>query len=195
MDKSLLQKKFRFVMIVAALALFLTIVLPAYFRGGNSKSMPGVIMMWTVLFGAGDNISGSMFDFSWIAFIGYSVVIVLLLICLARKFITVDTKTNSKKGSIALDAICMICCLVALVMFIILPITITDVSTHGGGIYYVTHAVFGISYILAYILLAVMFISSLIVLYAESIAKFAKLKQKNAKKDIKENKNDTEDKE
>lgn len=194
MDKSLLQKKFRFVMVIASLALFLTIVLPAYFRGGNSKSMPGVIMMWTVLFGAGGNISGSMFDFSWIAFVGYSVVIVLLLICLARKFITVDTKTNSNKGSIALDAICMICCLVALVMFILLPITITSASAHGGGIPYVNNAVFGISYILAYLILAVMFVSSLIVLYADPITKYINIrnKKKNANKEVKEDKKDNE---
>ena len=194
MDKSLLQKKFRFVMVIAALALFLTIVLPAYFRGPNvPKSNPGVIMMWTVLFGAGSSKTATMFDFSWIAFVGYSVVIVLLLICLARKFITVDTKTNSNKGSIALDAICMICCLTALVMFILLPITITNASTHGGGIYYVSHAILGISYILAYIILAVMLVSSLIVLYADPIVKLANLKKKkNANKEVKENKESNE---
>ena len=185
MDKSLLQKKFRFVMIVSALALFLTIVLPAYFRGGSAaKSYPGVIMMWTVLFGAGGGSTlNNIFDFSWIAFVGYSMVIVLLIICLARKFITVDTKSKNNKGSIALDAICMICCLISLVMFIVLPISLPRESALAKFV--IDSYVFGLSFIFAYILLSVMLISSLIVLYAESIVKFMNLKKKNAKKEVK----------
>jgi hypothetical protein len=80
MNKSLLQKKFRFVMIIAALALFITIVTPAYIRTSSvHKSFPGVIMMWTVLFGVGGKRIDAAFNFSWIAFIGYLSAIILYL--------------------------------------------------------------------------------------------------------------------
>ena len=185
MNKSMLQKKFRFVMIIAALALFITILTPAYFRSSASKTYPSVIMMWTVLFGTGGGSTlNNIFLFSWIAFVGYSMAIILLLICLARKFITVETK-DSKKGSIALDAICMICCLASLVMFIVLPFTLSSASTTALGEYIINGYSWGLSYILIYIITAVMFISSLIVLYAETIVKFKNIK---GKKDNSENK-------
>lgn len=187
MNKSVLQKKFRFVMIIAALALFITIFTPAYIKTSSvSKSYPSVVMMWTVLFGTGGgSILNPAFDFSWIAFVGYSMSIILLIICLARKFITVETK-DGKKGSIALDAICMICCLISLVMFIILPFLLSSTSTNGQGTYIVTAYAWGVSYILAYIICAIMFISSLIVLYAETIIKIKKIRDKKANKGTEE---------
>ena len=205
MNKSLLQKKFRFVMIIAALAFFITIVTPAYIRTSYaSKSLPGVIMMWTVLFGVGGKRIDAAFNFSWIAFVGYLSVIILLIICLIRRFVTIDTKPdkkNNKKNeknnsSIVLDAICMILCLISLVMFILLPITITNTSVSDFGEFIVTRYAWGVTYILAYLILATMFVSSLIVLYAEAILKFKTIivKKDNkveAKKDeVKEEKKD-----
>lgn len=183
MNKSLLQKKFRFVMIIAALAFFITIVTPVYFRSSANKTYPSVIMMWTVLFGAGGGkVLDKIFNFSWIGFMAYLFVIVLLIICLARKFITVDNTKDAKKGSIAVDAICMVCCLIPLVLFILLPITLSSASTTALGEYVVSNYAWGITYILAYIILTVMFISSLIVLYAEVIVKFKKIKDKKETK-------------
>ena len=192
MNKSLIQKKFRFVMIIAAIALFITIFTPAYIRyGSTSEGYPKVVWMWTVLFGTGGGAQlNKLFNFSWIAFIGYMLAIILLIICLARKFITVDaTAEQAKKGSVALDAICMGISLLSLVMFILLPITITKTSTSAAGGWAVnSYYGIGVAYILAYIILAVMFISSLIVLYAETIVKIKKLKEKNKKVENNENK-------
>jgi len=180
MDKLTLQKKFRFVMIIAALALFITILTPAYFRTTASKTYPSVIMMWTVLFGTGGGSTlNNIFEFSWISFVAYSMPIILLIITLTRKFITVEgSEESNKKGSIALDAICMICCLVSLVMFIILPFTLTSASTTALGEYVINNYAWGISYILAYIITLVMVVSSLIVLYAETLIKLKKAKAK-----------------
>ena len=188
MNKSLLQKKFRFVMIIAALALFITIVTPAYFRSsGVPKSNPGVIMMWTILFGVGEKSINAAFNFSWIAFISYLSAIILLIICLIRKFVTVEAEDKNKKGSVTLDAICMILSLISLVMFILLPITLPKASVSMRGEYLVESYAWGISYILAYIFLAVMFLSSLIVLYAEVIVKFKTvIDKKENKKEVKE---------
>lgn len=180
MNKSLIQKKFRFVMIIAALALFITIFTPAYINYGSSKGYPKIVWMWTVLFGTGGGVQlNKLFYFSWIAFIGYMLAIILLIICLLRKFITVDaSEEQAKKGSIAVDAICMGISLLTLVMFILLPITITKTSTSVAGGWLVNNYGWGVSYILAYIILTVMFVSSLIALYAETIVKFKKIKEK-----------------
>ena len=190
MNKSLIQKKFRFVMIIAAIALFITIFTPAYIcYKSNTGGYPKVVWMWTVLFGTGGGAKlNNVFNFSWIAFIGYMLAIILLIVCLTRKFITVDaTAEQAKKGSVAVDAICMGISLLSLVMFILLPITITKTSVTTAGSYLVTGLYgIGVAYILAYIILAVMFISSLIALYAEAIVKFKKIKDKNKKTDNKE---------
>ena len=184
MNKSLLQKKFRFVMIIAALALFITIVTPAYIRyGKNEFGYPSVVMMWTVLFGTGGgNKLNNGFGFSFIAFFGYLMTVVLLIICLIRKFVTIEgtDEKKSQKGTVVLDTICMLCCLTSLALFIILPISLprTDMWVEWAvGSFYG----WGFSYILAYICLAVMFVSSLIVLYAETIVKIVNMKAKKAK--------------
>ena len=184
MEKTSLQKRFRFVMIIAALASFLTIVTPAYIRYGKSAGWSSVVMMWTVIFGKG---AKNQFGFSWFAFFGYISIIVLLIICLLRKFITIDTTTETKKnkkksnaGSIALDAICLVLCLVSLAMFILLPILITETSCTNTFLidrYYG----WGVSYIMMYICLAVMIFSSLVSLYAESIVKFMTIREKKVK--------------
>lgn len=188
MNKSLIQKKFRFVMIIAAIALFITIFTPTYINYGSSNGYPKVVWMWTVLFGTGGGAQlNKLFNFSWIAFIGYMLAIILLIICLLRKFITIDaTAEQAKKGSVAVDAICMGVSLLSLVMFILLPITITKTSTSVTGGWLVNNYGWGVTYILAYVILAVMFISSLIALYAEAIVKFKKIKDKNKKTDNKE---------
>ena len=190
MNKSLIQKKFRFVMIIAAIALFITIFTPAYIRyGSTAEGYPRVVWMWTVLFGTGGGAQlNKLFNFSWIAFIGYMLAIILLIIALLRKFITIDaTAEQAKKGSVAVDAICMGVSLLSLVMFILLPLTITKTSTSAVGGWAVEHYYgIGVAYILAYVILAVMFISSLIALYAEAIVKFKKIKDKNKKTDNKE---------
>lgn len=187
MNKSLLQKKFRSIMIFMAIALFITIFTPAYIRyGSTSGGYPRIVWMWTVLFGTGGGAKlNNAFEFSWIAFIGYILAIILLIISLARKFITIDANEEQvKKGSIAVDAICMICSLLALVMFILLPITIAKTSATISGSWLVnSYYGWGISYILAYIILGVMFVSSMIVLYAETIIKLKRIKDKNKKID------------
>ncbi len=185
MDKSLLQKKFRFVMIIAALALFVTILTPAYIRYGKNQGWPGVIMMWNVLFGG----TKAKFELSWFAFTGYLTAIILLIICLLRKFITVQPSDEKKKkkdkgnkknpGTVILDATCMVLSFISLCMFILLPILITNTSqpnTYLIDRYYG----WGLSYVLIYIILGVMFVSSLIVLFAESIVKFKAVKEKKA---------------
>lgn len=182
MNKSLIQKKFRFVMIIAALALFITIFTPAYIcYKSNTAGYPKVVWMWTVLFGTGGGAKlNNAFNFSWIAFIGYMLAVILLIICLVRKFITVDaSEEQAKKGSIAVDAICMGISLLTFVMFILLPFTITKTSTNSYGDWLVnSHYGWGVSYILAFVILTVMFVSSLIALYAETIVKFKKIKEK-----------------
>ena len=180
MEKTSLQKRFRFVMIIAALASFLTIVTPAYIRYGKSAGWSSVVMMWTVIFGKG---AKNQFGFSWFAFFGYISIIVLLIICLLRKFITIDTTTETKKnkkksnaGSIALDAICLVLCLISLAMFILLPILITETSCTNTFLidrYYG----WGVSYIMMYICLVVMIFSSLVSLYAEPIVKFMNMRE------------------
>lgn len=193
MNKSLLQKKFRFVMIIAALALFITIFTPTYIiYGKNTGNCPRVLWMWTILFGAGGGKLNTTFNFNWFAFIGYAMTIILLIVCLTRKFISLDSddKKNNKNGFIV-DTICMFCCLISLIMFIILPFSITNgMSTEPAGeIAIKTYYGWGISYILAYIILAVMFVSSVIVLFAETIIKFKKIKEKKAnKKEVGNNK-------
>ena len=190
MNKSSIQKKFRFVMIIAALALFITILTPVYIRYGKTTGYPKVVMMWTVLFGAGGGAKlNSLFDFSWVAFIGYSMALILLIISLVRKFITVEG--SGKAGNVAADASCLICSLLALVMFILLPIVISKTSVNGAGQWLVkSYYGFGVSYILAIIICAVMFASSFIVLIAESIVKYKKIRDK--KKGISENNNSEE---
>ena len=189
MNKSLLQKKFRFIMIIMAIALFITIFMPVYIRYGKTTSgYPKVVWMWTVLFGTGGGTQlNKLFNFSWIAFIGYMLAIILLIISLLRKFITIDaTEEQAKKGSIAVDAICMGCSLLSLVMFILLPLTITKTSTSDAGAWIVnSYYGWGIAYIIAYIILAVMLASSFVVLYAEAIIKFKKIKDKNKKVETK----------
>lgn len=188
MNKTSIQKKFRFIMVIAALCLFITIFTPAYIRYGKGSSYPRVVWMWTVLFGkGGGSMLNNAFDFSWIAFIGYSLVLILLLIELIKKFITVDGDDKKKNNSISVaDASGVICSLLALVMFILLPITITNTSAEGVG-KYILEDVYGvgIAYILAYVILVVMVVSSFIVLYAESIAKYMKIKEKKQQKETK----------
>ena len=188
MNKSSIQKKFRFIMVISALCFFITIVTPAYIRYGSKDSYPRVVMMWTVLFGTG---GGSMlnngFNFSWIAFIGYSLVLLLLIIELFKKFITVDVDDKKKSGNVsAADASGVICSVLALVMFILLPITITSASTEPSGAWAIEdYYGIGIAYILAYLILIVMVASSFIVLYAESIAKYMRIKEKKQQKEVK----------
>jgi len=182
MERTLVEKKFRFVMIIAALALFVTILTPAYIRYGKTLGWPKVIMMWNVLFGG----TKAKFEFSWFAFAGYLIIIPLLIISLLRNFIKVESKDDKKKktkngrtkGSIVLDVVCMICSFVSLVLFILLPIFITETSQSNTFLidnYYG----WGLSYILAYIILVVMFVSSLIVVYSESFIKIMnKIKNK-----------------
>ena len=186
MNKSSIQKKFRFVMIIAALALFITIFLPTYIRYGKTVGYPKVVMMWTVLFGTGGGAKlNSLFDFSWIAFTGYALVLVLLVISLIRKFITVEG--SEKANNVVADAACMICSLLALVMFVLLPITITKTSVNSAGVYLVQNYYgWGVTYIFAYIILAIMVVSSFIVLYAESIVKFKKIREKKQANNNKE---------
>ena len=185
MEKTSLQKRFRFVMIIAALASFLTIVTPAYIRyGSDKKGWPRVVMMWTVIFGKG---AKNQFGFSWFAFFGYIAIFVLLIVCLLRRFITIDTTTDGKKekkksnaGSIILDSVCLVLCLLALVMFILLPILITATSCTND--YLIDrHYGWGFSYIIMYICLAVMIFSSFVSLYAESIVKFMTMREKKVK--------------
>jgi len=179
MNKSSIQKKFRFVMIIAAIALFITIFLPAYIRFGNLDTNPRVCMMWTVLFGTGGGAKlNNAFEFSWIAFIGYALVLILLIISLIRKYISVEG-SEEKMNSVA-DASCFICSLLSLVMFVLLPLTITKTSTIGNGDYLVNnYYTLGVAYILAYVILVVMTVSSFIVLYAETIIKIKKVRNKN----------------
>lgn len=189
MNKSLMQKKFRFVMIIMALALFITIFTPAYiFYGKNDLGYPKVVWMWTILFGTGGGAKlNNAFNFSWIAFIGYMLAIILLIISLVRKFITIEgSEEQIKKGNVAVDAVCMISALLSLVMFILLPLTITKTSTVGNGGWLVnSHYGLGISFILAIIIALVMLVSSIIVLYAETIVKFNKIRNKNKKVETK----------
>ena len=191
MNKSLIQKKFRFVMVISALALFITIFTPAYINYGKTSGYPKVIWMWTVLFGVGGgNKINPLFNFSWFAFIGYAFVIILLIISLTRKFISLDSNDKKGKGAYVVDAMCMLCALISLIMFIIVPFGVTnEMSTEAAGAFAAKNIYgWGISYILAYIILAVMFVSSVIVLSAETIVKFKKLKDKknNNKEDNKE---------
>ena len=183
MNKSLLQKRFRFVMIIAALALFITIVTPTYIiYKKNSAGFPKVIWMWTVLFGAGESKLSTLFNFSWLAFIGYAMALVILIISLARKFISVDAEDKKGKGGVVVDAICSMCALIALVMFIILPFSLTNglSTTDAGAIALTNFYGWGISFILAYIILSVMLVSSLIVVYAEAILKIKSIKDRKA---------------
>ena len=191
MNKSSIQKKFRFVMIIAAIALFITIFLPAYIRFGSTESgNPRVCMMWTVLFGTGGGAKlNNAFEFSWIAFIGYALVLILLIISLIRKYISVEG-SEEKMNSIA-DAACFICSLLSLVMFILLPLTITKTSTIGNGTYLVNnYYTLGVAYIIAFIILGVMLISSFVVLYAETILKFKKVRDKKQIEEKKDNTNE-----
>ena len=189
MDKSLLQKKFRFVMIIAALALFVTILTPAYmYLGSNDKGFPRIVMMWTVLFGGGKL---TQFQFSWFAFTGYLTAIILLIICVLRQFITIQPSGDKKKkkdkantnkksvGAITLDATCMVLSFISLCMFILLPILITETSQTNTFIIE-HHYGLGIAFYLIYIITGVMFVSSLIVLFAESIVKYKTIKDKKA---------------
>ena len=191
MNKSSIQKKFRFIMVIAALCFFITIFTPAYIRYGKGSSYPRVVWMWTVLFGkGGGSLLNNAFDFSWIAFIGYSLVLILLIIEFIKKFVTVDGDDKKKSSSVSVaDASGVICSLLALVMFILLPITITNTSAEGVG-KYILEDVYGvgIAYILAYIILVIMVVSSFVVLYAESIAKYLKIKEKKQQKVAKEEK-------
>ncbi len=183
MERTLVEKKFRFVMIIAALALFVTILTPAYIRYGNGEAnFPRVIMMWNVLFGG----TKAKFEFSWFAFAGYLIIIPLLIISLLRNFIKVENKDDKKKktkngrsiGSIVLDVVCMICSFISLLMFILLPIFI---GQEAPIVEYLVDSYYGwgLSYILAYIILVVMFVSSLIVVYSESFIKIMnKIKNK-----------------
>ena len=190
MDKTSLQKRFRFIMVIAALAMFITIVTPAYIRYGSNQGWPKVIMMWTVLFGKGGK---NQFSFSWFAFTGYISIIVLLIISLLRKFITIDTnsdtekkksKTKNDSGSIVLDSVSLVVILVALVMFILLPILITETSctnTYLVDRYYG----WGFSYILIYIALAVMLLSCLGALYINLVYSVLKnIKGKKSEKKV-----------
>ena len=182
MNKSLLQKKFRFVMVIAALALFITIFTPAYINYGSKSGYPKIIWMWTVLFGTGGgNYLNPLFNFSWFAFIGYAMAIILLIISFARKFVVVDNDKNNKSGFVV-DVICMFCCLISLIMFIILPFSLTNgMSTEIAGAFAVKNIYgWGVSLILAYIILVVMLVSSFIALYAETLIKFKKIREKKA---------------
>jgi hypothetical protein len=86
-------------------------------------------------------------------------------------------------------------------MFILLPITLSSTSVSELGTYFVSSYAWGISYILAYLILATMFVSSLIVLYAEAILKFKNIIVKKDNKvetkndEVKENKKDDNKKE
>ena len=195
MNKSSIQKKFRFIMVISALCLFITIFTPAYIRyGSNAQGYPRVVWMWTVLFGAGGGaLLNNVFNFSWIAFIGYSLVLILLIIELIKKFITVDSDDKKKNSNISFaDASGVICSLLSLVMFVLLPITITSASMEPAGEYVIDYYGIGISYILAYIILVVMVVSSFIVLYADSIVKYMKIKEKKQQKEVKDTKKEIE---
>ena len=189
MNKSLLQKKFRFVMIIAALVLFITIVTPTYINKSSSNGYPKVIWMWAVLFGAGGgNKLDPSINFNWFAFIGYSMAVVLLIISLARKFISLDAEDKKGNGGVVVDVICMLCCLISLIMFIILPFSLTNgLSTEANAAYAISNFyAWLLSYILIYIIMAVMFVSSMIVVYAETILKIKKIREKKAKEENKE---------
>lgn len=194
MNKSLMQKKFRFVMVIAAIALFVTIFTPTYINAKGNGGFPKVIWMWTVLFGAGGgNKLSPLFNFNWFAFIGYAMAIIVLIISLARKFIALDADDKKGKGAYAVDAICMICCLISLIMFVIVPFSVSEgMSVEAAGAVAVkTYYGWCVSYILAFIILVVMFGSSVTVLLAETIIKIKKIRaKKNAKetKAVKENK-------
>ncbi len=181
MNKSSIQKKFRFIMVIAAIALFITIFLPAYIRYGNNGSYPKVAMMWTILFGAGGGAKlNNAFDFSWIAFVGYALAFILLIICLVSKFVTVEGDAKqTKMANTVVDASCLVCSLLALVMFVLLPLTITKTSVSPLGKYLIeSYYGIGLAPIFAIIIALVMTVSSFIVLIAESIVKYKRIKDK-----------------
>ena len=186
MDKLVIQKKFRFVMVICAALLFITIFTPTYIiYGKNTSGNSKILWMWTIFFGAGNTQEKYLFDFSWIAFIAYAMALIILIIALARKFITVDTSKQSQNGGVAVDACCMVFSFIALLMFIILPITKSSFSKSIVWAFEGSTRIYGwgVTYILAYIILSVMLISSIIVMAAEPIAKYKKIKSKNSNKE------------
>lgn len=192
MDKTSLQKKFRFIMVIVAAAMFVTILTPAYIHYSSSNlGWPKVIMMWTVLFGG----SKAKFTLSWFAFAGYISIIVVLIIALLRKFITIDTvdsekktkekteKKKTNKNSLILDAVSLVFVLVSLVMFILLPVLITDTSCTNTFLID-TYYGWGFSYILIYLCLAAMIVLSLMTIYIEVVvAVLNKFKKTPAEKE------------
>ena len=195
MDKTSLQKRFRFIMVIAALAMLVTIVTPAYIHyGENKQHYPRVAMMWTVLFGKGVK---NQFSISWFAFAGYISIIVVLIIALLRKFIVINTentdnleskndkdkkknKKKTNKSSVILDAVSLVFVIISLVMFILLPILITETSCTNE---YLIHTFYswGFAYILIYLCLAVMIATCLMSIYVDVVVavinKFKKNKQ------------------
>ena len=193
MDKTSLQKKFRFIMVIVAAAMFVTILTPAYIHYSSSNlGFPKVIMMWTVLFGGGGL---ARFTLSWFAFAGYISIIIVLIITLLRKFITIDTvnpekktkekteKKKTNKNSLILDAVSLVFVLVSLVMFILLPVLITDTSCTNTFLID-TYYGWGFSYILIYLCLAAMIVLSLMTIYIEVVvAVLNKFKKTPAEKE------------
>lgn len=177
MDKTSLQKKFRFIMVIVAASIFVTILTPAYIHYSSSNlGWPKVIMMWTVLFGG----SKAKFTLSWFAFAGYMSIIVVLIIALLRKFVTINTdnpekkskeKTEKKKtnrNALILDAVSLVFVLISLVMFILLPVLITDTSCTNTFLID-TYYGWGFSYILIYLCLTAMIVLSLMTIYIEVV--------------------------
>lgn len=181
MDKTQIQKLFRKILIIATCALFVTLVIPAYIQYKTKNStIPKCIMMWTVVFGtASNNQINNNFDFSWIGFIPFVLAFIMLMIALCRKFIVIDS-TNVKEHQAVegiLDVINLVFSISCLILFIALPISLSNGSGSLVGLWLKTIYSWGFSVILCYIICAVMIFSSIMVLSANTVAKFIKLKK------------------
>lgn len=176
MEKSQFQKKLRFIIMILCAALFVGILLPAYWKY-NKGSYPTCIMMWTVIFGAGGS-NARYFNFSWIGFTPLIIAFIMIIIWLARTFLVVeanDKKKEKGKNDAILDSINFILSIIMLLMFILLAVTIKNVSVTGIGSY-LLNSIYGISvgYIFFFIVGLAIVVCSFMSLYADAVLKIIK---------------------
>lgn len=177
------QKKFRFIIMIAAVAIFIGLVLPAYWNYSKTEGYgitQKAIMMWSVVFGIGKAPVGGYFSLSWIGLIPFVLSFIIVVLWFARTFLSVEVSDNGRENGIfALDLTNFVLSIIMLLMFIFLPISILSLPKNSNAYLLASKFGWSMGYIYLYIVCAIMVISSIFVLYSDVIVKKINKKRKN----------------